>query len=112
MNTGEDADVPRDPESPVDVDEKTVVPGDETNAVAGTTNASVAVVNSVSEERGIDPLDLPPLYAVVEPDALDALFADNGLASAARTGTVSFEYADCMVTVKGRSDVSAESFSD
>ena len=36
--------------------------------------ASLAVVTAVAARRGVDPLELPPLYDWVDPEALDALF--------------------------------------
>ncbi|MFB6185098.1 MAG: HalOD1 output domain-containing protein [Haloarculaceae archaeon] len=35
---------------------------------------STRVVQAVAEAKEVDPTDLPPLYDVVSPDALDALF--------------------------------------
>jgi hypothetical protein len=53
---------------------------------------SEAVVAAVADATDRDPLSLPALYEVVDPDALDAIFADGGV-------TVSFSYADCEVVV-------------
>jgi len=37
-------------------------------------SASSRVVLAVAEATGTDPADLPPLYEVIDPDALDAVF--------------------------------------
>lgn len=61
--------------------------------------ASEAVVATVANRDGSDPVDLPPLYDAVDPDALDAIFRDG------RPGRVTFEYAGYEVTVCGRDQV-------
>ena len=65
-----------------------------------------SVVTAVARVAGVDPLSLdPPLAEVVNPDALDALFAGRPEAA----GTVTFEYAGYAVAVHsdGRVDVEA-----
>jgi hypothetical protein len=37
-------------------------------------SASSRVVVAVAEATGTDPAELPPLYEVIDPDALDAVF--------------------------------------
>lgn len=66
------------------------------------TSASEAVLDAVSEIRDDPLVDCPPLYESVDPDALDSLFADRG------SGTVTFQYADCIVTVEANGRVSVE----
>lgn len=59
------------------------------------TEPSVRVVEAVAAAQRIDPLECPPLYRSVDPEALDGLFTG-------RTGTssrVSFEYAGYDVTI-------------
>ena len=66
----------------------------------------VEVVEAVAAEKGVDPLALePPLYDVLDPEALDALYGspvDSGA-----TLRVRFSYAGCTVVVdaEGRIDV-------
>lgn len=60
------------------------------------------VVDAVADATGVDPLDLPPLYERVDPDALDALFRDAGGASVA---SVRFEFSGCEVLVRGSGQV-------
>jgi|GEM_PF-272853 len=36
-----------------------------------------AVIEALAEASGIDPLELPPVYEFVEPDALDSLFVSH-----------------------------------
>jgi hypothetical protein len=60
---------------------------------------SRAVVEAVAARDGIDPVDVEtPLYEVVDPDALDALF--DG-----RAGEVTFEYSGYRVTVTESGEV-------
>ena len=61
---------------------------------------SDAVIEEVAAVRGVDPLDLEPLYSVVDPDALDALFRRTG-GSASASPTVHFTMAGCEVLVHG-----------
>ncbi|MFD1515260.1 HalOD1 output domain-containing protein [Halomarina rubra] len=67
-----------------------------------------AVVEAVAETKGVDPLSLePPLYDVLDPEALDSLYS-----SPTRTETplrVSFSYADCTVTVDSDGQILIES---
>jgi len=69
---------------------------------AGTENTPVyVVVSAVAEAEGVDPVDLPPLYNVTDPEALNALFtSDSGGVS-----TVEFEYAGYSVVVRGEGTV-------
>lgn len=53
----------------------------------------MCVVDAVAAEMGVDPVALEPLFDVVDPDALDRLFA-SGV-----DGSVRFEYHECDVVV-------------
>lgn len=51
------------------------------------------ILATVAEKEGVDAWDLEtPLYDVIDPDAMEALFRDG-------RGTVTFEYLDYVVTV-------------
>lgn len=54
---------------------------------------SERVIQKVARRANADPLDLPPLYFAIDPDALDA--AVEGLAE----GEIQFQYAGHRVTV-------------
>lgn len=41
---------------------------------AGDRTPAEAIVDAVATAAGVDPLDLPPLYEMVDPDAVDRLF--------------------------------------
>lgn len=59
---------------------------------------SVTVVDALSREEGVDPLELDtPLYDVVDPEALDALLEESD----ADDVTVSFTYESYDVTIDG-----------
>lgn len=64
---------------------------------------SMATIEAVAEATGRDPTDLPPLYSTIDPDALDALL----IGGSRRNGgvSVSFEYADVIVTVGRDGDI-------
>lgn len=65
--------------------------------------ASSRVLLAVADATGLDPLDLPPLCDVVDPDALDAVFPVARDEGARRRGErqVSFSYAGVDVLVIG-----------
>ena len=67
-----------------------------------TRSAVERVVDAVAAETGRDPLDLPPLAAAVDPDAV------NALASGDTRAVVSFPYAGRHVLVDGTGAVSVE----
>lgn len=66
---------------------------------------SQRVVYAVAAETDADPLQMDPLYAVVDPESLDELFASTKHGPPRSTGSVTFRYADCTVTVHAGGDV-------
>ncbi|MFB9823158.1 HalOD1 output domain-containing protein [Halobaculum roseum] len=60
-----------------------------------------AVVASVASVSGTDPIELPPLYDVIDPDALASLCSGRRSDGSDSSVRVSFEYADHLVTVSG-----------
>ncbi|MFD1647546.1 HalOD1 output domain-containing protein [Haloarchaeobius litoreus] len=64
-----------------------------------------AVVSSVAAATGRDPLGLPQLYDAIDPDALDALLSPAPDPGNDRSVSVSFEYADCRVSIEGESRI-------
>ncbi|OLZ41518.1 hypothetical protein A6E15_11225 [Natrinema saccharevitans] len=74
---------------------------------------SQAVIEAVAEAEGVPPEDLAPpayepLHAVVDPDALDALFAARSEGADRPGGTVSFRFCSYDVTVDGDGRVTLE----
>lgn len=74
---------------------------------------SQAVVEAVASAEGISPDELrppeyEPLHAVVDPDALDALFGSYADGRPRPGGTVAFEFCGYDVTVDGSGAVSIE----
>ncbi|PSP78477.1 hypothetical protein BRC81_08010 [Halobacteriales archaeon QS_1_68_20] len=68
---------------------------------------SEKVVEAVADAEGTSPLDLrPPLYRVVDPDALDKLFSPPSLEHGQPDGEVTFEYRGYEVTVRADGSVS------
>lgn len=67
--------------------------------------ASAIVIESIARELGVDPTDLPEqLYSVLNPDALDSLFAGR----ANEEGVVMFSYCGFDVTVTADGEVTLE----
>lgn len=56
---------------------------------------SMAVVELVADVTGTDPLELPPLYNALDPDALDSLCGNSSGFS-----SLEFEYTSRTVTVE------------
>ena len=68
-----------------------------------TRSASEAVVYEIADKKDVPPEELnPPLFEVVDPDALDGLFKKK------TTGSVSFEYHGYLVTVDHSANVSLQ----
>ncbi|PSQ26576.1 hypothetical protein BRD03_09630 [Halobacteriales archaeon QS_9_68_17] len=63
-----------------------------------------AVVAAIAEELDADPLEIDPLHDAVDPDALEALFA-NTPSAARRDGEFAFESNGCRVTVTATGNV-------
>lgn len=59
----------------------------------------LAVVLAVSDVSEAEPTALPPLYSVVDPDALDALVTPTGSSPPDQTVSVSFVFDEHPVTV-------------
>lgn len=54
---------------------------------------SRAVVDAIAEREGVEPTELSPrLYDVIDPEALDSLFAPAETDTSRPTGTVRFSY--------------------
>lgn len=64
------------------------------------------MLDAVARATGVDPAALPPLYDVVDPDALDALFAPTVGDADGRSGIhVRFTYVGLDVVVRGDGEV-------
>ena len=63
------------------------------------TDPTFAVLEAVSSATGTDELELPPLYDIVDPDALDALF-DGADPSPSEALSVSFSYVGFDVEIE------------
>lgn len=75
----------------------------ESNDPQRTQSTSEAVLYAVAEKEDVEPEDLnPPLFEVVDPDALDRLFKSE-------SGPVSFEYHGYSVTADYSGNVSLQS---
>lgn len=59
------------------------------------------VVAAVATAKDVDPIDLPPLYGAIDPDALERLFRSMGPGIESAVARVSFTFAACEVVVYG-----------
>lgn len=71
-------------------------------------SVSQSVVEAVADAEGVAPEDLePPLYEVIDPEALERVFAPTA-SGARRDGRIEFVYNGYDVTVRGDGRVSVE----
>ncbi|MFP8955155.1 HalOD1 output domain-containing protein [Natrialbaceae archaeon A-CW3] len=63
---------------------------------------TTAIIATVAAVKDVDPLDLSPLYDVVDPDALDTLFQRD--AETTERQRVDFDYEGCHVVLTGGRD--------
>lgn len=59
---------------------------------------SVSIVTTVAWALDVDPDDLPPLYDIVDPEAIEAAFSPRSMGTP--NAQISFDYVDCRVTVR------------
>lgn len=82
----------------------------ETQQLSPTGDVSTAVVVAVADVTDTHPTDLPPLYDVVDPDALDAIFRPSGDGQPGPGVHVTFTMAGCTVSIRdGAITVTADS---
>lgn len=76
---------------------------------SGKGNVNERVILAVADARDEDPLELPSLYSVIDPDALAKLFDHSSPAGRNGPGRVVFTLAGCEVVVHsdGEVDVTA-----
>ena len=73
---------------------------------------SERVIEATAAEVGTSPLDLDPLYTVVDPDALDALFRSSSPGVQRSEGHVEFTFAGVRVTIDQDSSVDVSAVSE
>lgn len=75
--------------------------------VRDTENTPVyAVVSAVAEVENTDPVELPPLYDAIDPEALNDLFTSRPDSALEQ---LSFQYAGYSVVVRGNGEVEVRS---
>lgn len=62
-------------------------------------SVSTTVVEVVANDKGVEPTDLPPLHASIDPDALESVVATGSEGS--NVFYVEFEFAGRIVTIEG-----------
>jgi Halobacterial output domain 1 len=68
---------------------------------------TVLIHEAIAAREGTNSGDCPPLFEVINPDALDNLFAPTQ-AGSERHGTVTFQYCEYRVTVTGDRTISLD----
>lgn len=72
---------------------------------------SERVVQAVAAADDVDPLELPPLFGAIDPDALDTLFETSIGADSPSDGEVQFGYHGYSITVTADGDVTLDDHS-
>ena len=71
---------------------------------------STAVIEAIAEYEGLDPVELePPLFEVIDPDALDALVGNEESGQAQSDIAVQFTYNQCRVKVSSDGSIEVSS---
>lgn len=71
-------------------------------------SVSGKVLGTVAARKNTEPTELqPPLYEVIDPDALDALFSPKGDGGVRTGGEVQFTYCGYEIRVTSNGDVRA-----
>jgi hypothetical protein len=73
---------------------------------------STHVLTTVADAKGCTTEELKPLYEVINPEALDELFAPRVSGTTRAGGSVSFQYDGYQVTVTSENDVELELLQD
>jgi len=69
-------------------------------------NPSMMIVDLISDLEGIDPVELsPPLYSVINPEALDTLFHSSTGDTPQTSGHVQFEYRGYEICVQSDGEI-------
>lgn len=73
-------------------------------------SVSFDVIAAIADEEGVDPMDIEPpeydaLYDVINPEALDALFAPREDGTARGSGRVEFDFCGYHVAVTSDGEV-------
>lgn len=72
----------------------------------GTESVTTTVINRILAREDVSSTDVTPLYEVIDPEALDTLFAPKQDGSRrSTTGRVSFEYQGYRVTITSVGEV-------
>jgi len=66
---------------------------------------SIQIVEAIAETAGADPLELPPLYETIDPEAIDALVADSEAGQSTSPDMIKFAYAGYVITVDSNQTV-------
>jgi len=79
----------------------------EYDARSGTYRASyeghpigTVVVELVGLATDTDPIDLPAIWEVVDPEAVETVFGPQSASDGVPNAQLSFEYGDCRITVR------------
>lgn len=70
------------------------------------------VIKAVADERGMDPLELEPLYRVLDPDCLNRIFEGDPSLAGRDALRIEFTFGGCRVAVSGDESITASPIDD
>lgn len=68
-------------------------------------SVATAVITGVAAVTNTPPTEMDPLFEILDPDALDQLFASTAGGSSRDDGRISFEIEGCAVTVDATGEI-------
>lgn len=80
----------------------------DTTAISGETQfnekPSMTIIKRIAEREGKNPVDLPPLYYTIDPEAIDTLCCPSGARSS--EPQISFTYCGYEVSIQDDGEIS------
>ena len=73
---------------------------------------STVIAETIANHKGVDPVDIEPLYTTIDPEALDALFAPRNDGTARTAGRITFTHAGYEITVNSDRTATVEPIDD
>lgn len=70
------------------------------------------VIEAVADEREVDPLELEPLYRVLDPDCLDGIVREEPSLLGRDPHRIEFTFGGCRVTVRSDGSIAVSPIDD
>lgn len=96
---------PMEPVSDRDLTDDTVIDGFEGQEEHEKLDLTYNIVNGIAEQTDADPCKLPPLYEIIDPEALDAFLRCSDNSDTRPTRSIAFSYCGYRVTADSTGQV-------